>query len=159
MRTGTAQRTFELALVEESRSEAWLILEALKKNRRKLNVAVFPDGDRAWDYLQGPHQEHSFPFRLPDLILVNLNIPRKGALDLLAEIRSSLELKDVPVVVLAGDSADPGIPRSYELGANCVLTKPLELGSYVDTLRAAGHYWLDVMGRTKAPLAAAGAAL
>jgi DNA-binding response OmpR family regulator len=146
MRTGTAaRRTFEVALVEDSKSEAWLILEALKKDHRRLHVAVLPDGERASDYLHEPLEHRPYPFHNPDLILLNLNIPRKDAFALLAEIRSSPDLHSVPVVVLANGGTVSEICRCYEEGANCVLTKPLRLESYVDALRAAGHYWLDIM--------------
>jgi CheY-like chemotaxis protein len=149
MRNGTvARRTFEVAVVEDSRNEAWLILEALKKDRRRLNVAVLPDGERASDHLQA--LQH--PFRVPDLILLDLGIPRKDGFALLTEIRASSELKHVPVVVLAQDRPLADINRCYELGANCVLVKPAKLENYIDALRAAEHYWLDVMGPVVNPL-------
>jgi CheY-like chemotaxis protein len=149
MRNGpVSRRTFEVAIVEDSKNEAWLILEALKKDHRRLNVAVLPDGERAWDHLQS--LQH--PFHVPDLILLDLGIPRKDGFALLAEIRSSLELRNVPVVMLAQDRSLAEINRCYQLGANCVLVKPARLDAYIDAVRAAEHYWLDVMGPIVSPL-------
>jgi CheY-like chemotaxis protein len=149
MRNGSlVRRTFEVAIVEDSKQEAWLILESLKKDHRKLNVAVLPDGERASDHLQT--LQH--PFHVPDLILLDLSVPRKDAYALLAEIRTSLDLRNVPVVVLTQDPSIAEINRCYQLGANCVLVKPARLDSYIDALRAAEHYWLDVMGPIVSPL-------
>jgi chemotaxis family two-component system response regulator Rcp1 len=148
MRTATpSRRPFEVALVEDSRQESWLILEAMKKDRRKLNIAVLPDGERASDYLQRRDSGEAAFYRRPDLIILDLSIPRKDGFCLLAELRDSSELKDVPVVVFTGHEDLEEINRCYALGANCVLTKPAEMERYIDMVRAVEHYWLDVVGR------------
>ncbi len=153
MRNGTAtHRPFEVTLVEDSRSEAWLILEALKKDHRKLHVTVLTDGDRAADFLHTAAQDRPYPFRTPDLILLDLSIPRKNGLTLLLEIRATPDLRTVPVVVLTTNASAAEISRCYESGANCVLTKPRELERYIDAVRAVEHYWLDVMRPTPAAL-------
>ncbi len=141
--TDTEVRSVELLLVEDSAADARLTIEALKRGRIANSVTVFRDGEAALSYLRR-EGEHAEALR-PDLVLLDLNLPKKSGREVLSEIRADPGLKDLPVVVLTTSAAEEDILRSYELAANCFVTKPVGLKEFMDVIQSIGHFWVNVV--------------
>jgi CheY-like chemotaxis protein len=129
-------------LVEDNPGDVRLTQEVLRESRVPTEVKVASDGEEALDYLQA-RGEHATRKR-PSLVLLDLNLPRKSGLEVLAECKSDDSLRRVPVVVLSGSSASHDVARAYDLHANAYVTKPLDLDEFIATLRAVEGFWLDL---------------
>ncbi len=130
-------------LVEDNPGDVDLTLEALRDARVRNNITVARDGVDAMARLtrQPPHAEHP----RPDLILLDLNLPRMDGRELLAAIRANPELAHIPVVVLTSSAAERDIARTYALHANCYVTKPIDLEQFIEVVRSIHHFWLTVV--------------
>jgi CheY-like chemotaxis protein len=119
-----------------------LTREALKEGRVRSRITVAPDGEEALAILrkEGRHARAS----RPDLILLDLNLPRKGGQEVLAEIKADPLLRRIPVVILSSSQAEQDVIRSYDLCANCYIAKPVDLGRFLDVVRAIETFWLTV---------------
>lgn len=135
-------RGIEILLVEDNPGDARLTTEALKEHNTFKALHVVEDGVEAVDFLRHRGQFREAP--RPDLILLDLNLPRKDGREVLAEIKGDAELKSIPVVVLTTSRADEDIARSYELNANSYVTKPIELDQYVAAVAAIHGFWLAI---------------
>ncbi len=131
-------KRLEILLVEDCSSDVRLIREALKETSVAVQINVARDGVEALDYLHGA--ERGFNTR-PNLILLDLNLPRKNGREVLAEIKSSPKLKQIPVLVMTGSHADEDIAQAYALNANCYITKPCDLSEYLNVVRAIEDFW------------------
>jgi two-component system, chemotaxis family, response regulator Rcp1 len=142
-------RPIEILLVEDSPSDTELTLEALKDFKVRNHVSVVQDGVLAMQFLrrQGPYAET----RRPDLIMLDLNLPRKDGREVLAEIKADNQLKTIPVVVLTTSRADEDILRAYELNANCYITKPVDFNQFLEVVRSIETFWLIVVALPPAP--------
>lgn len=131
-------RPVEILLVEDSEGDVRLTREALKdaKVRNELHVAC--DGVEAMEYLGSASL-------LPDLILLDLNLPRMDGREVLTAIRSTERLKRIPVVVLTTSAAEEDILQSYELQANCYVTKPVDLGQFLRVIQTIDDFWLQIV--------------
>ena len=133
----------EILLVEDSPSDTELTLEALKDFKVRNHVSVVEDGVQAIQFLrrQGPYAEAP----RPDLIMLDLNLPRKDGQEVLAEIKSDEQLKTIPVVVLTTSHADQNILRAYQLNANCYINKPVDFNQFLEVVRSIEAFWLYVV--------------
>lgn len=133
----------EVLLVEDSLGDVRLTREALLEGRVCNNLSVVGDGVEALEFLRR-RGKHSNAVR-PDLILLDLNLPRKDGREVLVEIKADPELKNILVVVLTTSHADQDVLRSYELQANCYITKPVDLEQFLGVVKAIKHFWLAVV--------------
>lgn len=128
-----------ILLVEDSASDRLLTMEALEASSIPNELETVEDGVEAIDYLHGRGSYRNAS--RPDLILLDLNMPRKGGREVLAEIKADPELKRIPVIVLTTSSAPEDVLGSYDLHANCYINKPVEFGHFRDVVRAIGDFW------------------
>lgn len=138
----TAQE-IEILLVEDNPADVRLTEEALRegKVRNRLNVAR--DGVEALAFLRREGAFSEAP--RPDLILLDLNLPKKDGREVLSEIKRDARLMRIPVVVLTTSSAEVDILKSYELHANCYITKPVDLEQFVQVVKSIDDFWLSVV--------------
>ena len=127
-----------ILLVEDNQDDEILTLRALKKNNIMNPVAVARDGVEALDYLFGPGR----PAELPQIVLLDLNLPRVSGLDVLKRIRETDRTKLLPVVVLTSSKLDEDVVRSYAIGANAYVRKPVEFSEFNDAVKTLGLFWL-----------------
>jgi CheY-like chemotaxis protein len=132
----------QVLLVEDNPGDVRLTQEVLRESRVPSEVQVASDGEQALDYLQARGEYADRP--RPSLVLLDLNLPRKSGLEVLAECKSDDALRRVPVVVLSGSSATHDVARAYDLHANAYVTKPLDLSEFIAALRAIEGFWLDL---------------
>ncbi len=136
-------RPVEILLVEDNPGDVRLTQEALKEGRLWNHLAVARDGMEAVDYL---HQSGSFQKAVrPDLILLDLNLPKKDGREVLAEIKSDDRFKSIPVVILTTSRADEDIVRSYKLHANCYISKPVDFQQFASVVRSIEDFWFTVV--------------
>jgi chemotaxis family two-component system response regulator Rcp1 len=142
-------RPINILLVEDSPSDVRLTREALKEARVLNALHVAMDGIEASDFLHQRGQYASSP--RPDLILLDLNLPRKDGRELLAEIKQDGNLRGIPVVVLTTSKADEDVARSYDLHANAYIVKPVDLNQFLDVVRRLEEFWLAVVTLPQIP--------
>jgi chemotaxis family two-component system response regulator Rcp1 len=133
----------EILLIEDNAGDVRLTLEALKDAKLANRLHVAEDGVIAIEFLQkkGPYADAP----TPDLILLDLNLPRKDGREVLAEIKSDVDLRHIPVVVLTTSALNEDILRAYELHANCYVTKPVDLNQFMRIVRVLDDFWLTVV--------------
>ncbi len=136
-------RSLRILLVEDSRSDAVLIQETLDESRFLNELHLVRDGVEASDFLYQRGQYANAP--RPDMILLDLNLPKKNGRELLAELKADENLMTVPVVVLTTSSDEADILKSYQLHANCYLVKPVELEHFVEVVRSIEHFWFALV--------------
>lgn len=140
---GTNAAPIEILLVEDSPGDVRLTREGFKDAKVHINLHVAPDGAEAMAYL-GREGKHAKDPR-PDLILLDLNLPKKDGRSVLAEIKENPALKCIPVVILTTSAADADIQRSYLLHANCYITKPVNLDGFLSVVKSIDSFWLSVV--------------
>jgi chemotaxis family two-component system response regulator Rcp1 len=133
----------EVLLVEDSAGDVRLTREAFKDAKVHVNLHVASDGVAAMAFL-ARHGEYANVPR-PDLILLDLNLPKKDGREVLDEIKNSPALQTIPVVVLTTSAADADILRSYRLHANCYITKPVDLEGFLTVIKSIDSFWLTVV--------------
>lgn len=141
METGT--RPIEILLVEDSAADVRLTIEALKEAKVRNKLTVVDDGVKALAYLN-KKGEYANAIR-PDLILLDLNLPRKGGREVLEEIKQDEALKRIPVVVLTVSQAEEDVLHTYNLHANCYITKPVDFTKFMDVVKAIESFWLTIV--------------
>ena len=136
-------RTIEILLVEDNPGDARLTLEAFKEGRVLNHLVVMKDGVDALDYLRrrGPYASA----KTPDLILLDLNLPRKSGREVLTEIKADAHLKTIPVVVLTTSADDQDVARAYSQHANCYITKPVDLEQFLRVVQSIEDFWLTLV--------------
>ena len=138
MRTRRPERTFEILLVEDNPGDIRLTKEALKEGTVRHKLLVACDGEEALTMLRGADRCR------PDLILLDLNLPRVDGREVLAEIKSDTELRRIPVVVLSTSTSNEDVICSYDLHANCYLSKPVDMNQFIEVVRSIEGFWLNV---------------
>lgn len=138
----TKNRAVEILLVDDNIGDVVLTKEALKGADFTNRVSIARDGFEALDFLRRTGKYADAP--QPDLILLDINMPRKNGCEVLQEIRRDEELKLIPVVILTSSEAEDDIRRAYELQANCYVTKPADLDEMVKIVQAIDHFWTTV---------------
>jgi chemotaxis family two-component system response regulator Rcp1 len=139
-------RPSRVVVVEDSKSDAQLIVEGLKLGGRNLNILLISDGEKASNYFEEEEEPTFAPFGRPDLIMLDLDLPKKSGAELITEIKAIAGLSEVPVVVLSGSTRSEEVWGCYDLGASSVVQKPPEAESFVGLVQAVVHYWLDIVG-------------
>ena len=140
---GSDATAIDVLLVEDSPGDVRLTKEAFKDAKVHVNLHVAADGTAAMAFLER-HGEHANAPR-PDLILLDLNLPKKGGREVLAEIKESPTLRSIPVVILTTSAAEADILQSYQLHANCYITKPVGLDGFLKVVRSIDSFWLSVV--------------
>lgn len=141
--TGTANLPIEILLVEDSPSDVDLTREALEESKIVNHLSVVGDGAEALEFLRrrGPYGDAPHP----DAILLDLNLPRMGGREVLSEIKSDPKLRRIPVVILTTSAAEQDILSSYDLHANCYVTKPIDLDAFIKVVRSIEDFWLAIV--------------
>lgn len=132
-----------LLLVEDNSDDEALTLRALKKHNLANEIVVVRDGQEALDYLfaQGEFSDRDL-HQLPQVILLDLKLPKIDGLDVLEQVRANSVTKNVPVVVLTSSNEEQDILRSYDLGANSYVRKPVDFEQFLEAARQLGLFWL-----------------
>ena len=136
-------KVMQILLVEDNPGDIRLTQEALKEGSIKNVLNVVKDGVEALDYLKKKGKFMNNP--TPDIILLDLNLPRKDGREVLAEIKADEYLKLIPVIILTTSDADQDIIRSYKLHANCFITKPVDLDQFIFIIRQIETFWFTVV--------------
>ena len=133
----------DILLVEDNPGDVRLTREVLKEGRLRNNLFVCGNGEDAMDFLR-QRGKHGNAMR-PDLVLLDLNLPRKSGREVLAEVKRDPELRTIPIVVLTTSSAEQDILQSYDLHANCYITKPVDLIQFMKIVNSTCDFWLDIV--------------
>jgi chemotaxis family two-component system response regulator Rcp1 len=136
-------RTIEILLVEDNPGDVRLTLEAFKEGSILNNFTVMNDGVEALAYLR--QQGRYANSVLPDLILLDLNLPKKDGREVLAEIKTDAHLMKIPVVILTTSAAEEDIARAYSAHANCYITKPVDLDQFLRVVHSIESFWLTLV--------------
>jgi len=136
-------RPAEFLLVEDNLGDVRLTKEALKESKLSNNLNVVSDGCEAIAYLrrEGKYSDAT----RPDIILLDLNLPKKDGREVLAEIKADPSLKLIPVVVVTSSEAEVDIIKTYDLHVNCYVTKPVDLPQFVKVVHSIGAFWLTIV--------------
>lgn len=143
MITKSLPRHIEILLVEDSPADILLTREAFEQNKLVNAIHVVEDGVQAMDFLYKRGEYASVP--RPDLILLDLNLPRKNGREVLAEIKADPDLRLIPIVVLTTSSADEDILKAYNLNANCYVVKPVGFDNFMEAVQSIRHFWFSVV--------------
>lgn len=137
------ERPVEILLVEDNEADIRLTVEGIKEAKIHNNLHITRDGDEAMDFLlnRGNHKDAV----TPDLILLDLNLPKKDGREVLKEIKNDAELAHIPVVILTTSEAEKDIVKSYRLHANCYVTKPMGLDQFVEVIRVIENFWFSIV--------------
>jgi two-component system, chemotaxis family, response regulator Rcp1 len=138
-----AGRPIEILLVEDNPGDVRLTIEGLKEGKVRNNLRIARDGVEAMAFLRREGQ-HPDAVR-PDLILLDLNLPRMDGREVLSAIKSDARFKTIPVVVLTTSRAEEDVLRSYELQANCYITKPVDLEQFLTVVKSIEDFWLTIV--------------
>jgi len=136
-------RPIEILLVEDNPGDVRLTIEGLNEGKVRNNMHVAKDGVEALAFMRREAQ-YATAVR-PDLILLDLNLPRKDGREVLADIKADPNLKTIPVVVLTTSRAEQDVLHSYELQANCYITKPVDLEQFIHVVKSIEDFWLTVV--------------
>lgn len=135
--------SIEILLVEDSPGDIRLTQEALNDSKFDSNLHVVNDGERALHYLRKESgYEHAIR---PDIILLDLNLPRKDGREVLAEVKEDRDLKRIPIVVLTTSDDEQDVLTSYDLHANCYITKPVDLENFDNIVKTIEDFWFQVV--------------
>lgn len=143
MNSQTVARAVEILLVEDNPGDVRLTLEALRENRLHNNLHVVEDGEEAMAFLRRESGYADVP--RPDLILLDLNLPKKDGREVLAEIKEDPNLKRIPVVILTTSLAEEDVFSMYDLYANCYVTKPVDLEQFIKVVRTIEEFWVTIV--------------
>lgn len=135
----------EILLVEDNPGDIRLTQKAFERGKIANNLTVMTDGQSALDFLhrRGVHEDAV----QPDLILLDLNLPRKDGREVLAEIKEDAHLRRIPVVVLTSSDAEEDVLRSYDLHANCYVTKPIQFEALTEIVNSLEEFWFGIVRR------------
>jgi two-component system, chemotaxis family, response regulator Rcp1 len=138
MATFNVTKPVQMLLVEDSSSDVRLIREALKETSLPVEITVARDGVEALDWL---HKTESGQALRPDLVLLDLNLPRKNGHEVLSEVKTSPSLSAIPVLVMTSSNDDEDVNQAYRLNANGYITKPSNLTEYIQIVRSIEQFW------------------
>jgi chemotaxis family two-component system response regulator Rcp1 len=133
-------KPIEILLVEDNHDEASLTIETLSEGRIRNNVSLVQDGVEAMTFLRREGTYANAP--RPDLILLDLNLPRKNGQEVLSEVKQDSDLKRIPIIIMSSSSAEKDVLASYNLHANCYVTKPLDLDEFIAAIRRIEDFWI-----------------
>lgn len=135
-------RPFNILLIEDNPGDVRLTQEAFKEGKKKVNLEVVMDGVEAIKFLK---KEGKYSHKaIPDLVLLDLNLPKWDGREVLMEIKTDPELKRIPVVVLTTSNAEQDVLQSYDLHANCFINKPVDFDNFFDIVQKIEDFWLTI---------------
>lgn len=137
---------FELLLVEDEEADAFLVKKALKESRMLINIHHVLDGIEGLEYLRSSDRPE------PNLILLDLNMPRMNGREFLAELKEDEALNHIPVVVLTTSDVEGDIVTTYQLGASGFITKPVDFSQFMEAINQLGEYWFALVKLPNSPL-------
>jgi len=145
MRTTTPSNglPIEILLVEDSPDDACLTIDALQEGRVRNNITLIEDGVSAMAFLRREGRYASAP--RPDLILLDLNLPRKNGREVLAEIKQDPHLRRIPVVIMTSSDDEKDILAAYDLYVNCYVTKPVDFDQFIRVVKSIEHFWFSIV--------------
>lgn len=136
-------KAVNILLIEDNPGDIRLVVESMKESKKPNNLSMVKDGVEAMTYL---HREGVYANAVrPDIILLDLNLPMKNGKEVLAEIKKDPDLKRIPVIVFTASSAERDVINSYDLHANCYITKPVSLDKFTEVVRSIEKFWLTVV--------------
>lgn len=136
-------RPIEILLVEDNPGDVDLAREGLANGKLHNNLHVVNDGEEAMEFLYRHGAFAEAP--RPDLVLLDLNLPKKDGREVLAEIKTDPNLKRIPVVILTTSRAEEDVLRSYNLHANCYITKPIDLEQFIKVVKSIEDFWMSIV--------------
>ena len=136
-------KPIEILLVEDSPGDVRLTREALKDAKMHINLHVASDGIEAMAFLNREEEYSDVP--RPDLILLDLNLPRKDGRQVLEEIKVNPALMTIPIVILTTSASEEDVLRSYRLHANCYISKPVDLDGFLKVIKSIDNFWLSIV--------------
>jgi chemotaxis family two-component system response regulator Rcp1 len=143
MNTKPLHKLIEILLVEDSPADILITREAFEEAKLLNSLHVAEDGVQAMEFLRRQGRYASAP--RPDLILLDLNLPRKNGREVLAEIKNDPDLKSIPVVILTTSGTDEDILKAYDLHANCYVVKPVGFESFLKAVQSIRNFWFSVV--------------
>jgi chemotaxis family two-component system response regulator Rcp1 len=143
MRRAAERPPLEVLLVEDNPGDVRLTREALKEASTRTRLSVVQDGAEALEFLRREGRHAEAP--RPDVVLLDLNLPRRDGREVLGELKGDPALLTIPVVILTSSDADRDVAAAYALHANCYVTKPTDLDEYISVLRAIEQFWFGVV--------------
>ncbi len=143
MNKHTRGKPIDILLAEDNEGDARLAKEAMRDSKVINTIHHVPDGVEAMAFLRKEGKYADAP--RPDLILLDLNLPRKDGREVLADIKEDEDLKRIPVVILTVSNDEADILRSYNLHANCYITKPIDLAQFLNVVRSIEDFWLTIV--------------
>lgn len=143
MTTKSMGEVVDILLVEDNEGDARLAKEAMRDSKIRNTLHHVVDGEEAMAFLRKQGKYSAAP--RPDLILLDLNLPKKDGRQVLAEIKDDENLKRIPVVILTVSSAEEDVLKAYNLHANCYITKPIDLGQFMKVVRSVEDFWLTIV--------------
>ncbi len=135
--------TIDILLVEDNPADVLLAREALEESKLLCNLHVVNDGEAAMAFLRQEGDYKAMP--RPDLVLLDLNLPRKDGREVLQEIKADERIRSIPVVVLTMSQADEDTMKTYQAGANCFITKPIEFDQFIKVVRSIEEFWFTIV--------------
>jgi CheY-like chemotaxis protein len=138
--------SIKILLVEDSRDDADLMVEALREGTLDPRVTVVEDGEEAMDYLRRQGAYADSP--APDLILLDLHLPRKNGHEVLTEVKQDALLRRIPVVIMTSSDNEKAIVSAYDLHANCCVSKPVDQEQFALAVKRIEYFWMQVARRT-----------
>lgn len=148
MNSSNVVKAIEILLVEDNPGDIRLTQEVLKEGKIYNHLNVVEDGEKAIAFLTQTEPYHQAP--LPDLILLDLNLPRRNGLEVLSMIKSNERLKHIPVIVFTTSQAEEDVIRAYDLYANCYITKSIDLEQFTRSIKSIEDFWLTIVKLPKA---------
>lgn len=136
-------KAIEILLIEDNAGDARLAKEALRDAKVRNNLSWVPDGVEAISFLRRQGRFAKAP--RPDLILLDLNLPKKDGREVLSEIKTDDALRRIPVVILTTSQAEEDILKAYHLNANCYISKPVDLDQFIKVVKTIEDFWLTIV--------------
>ena len=133
----------DMLLVDDNPGDVRLTQEVLRDSKLINRLCVVTDGEQAMDFLKR-RSTYTGAVR-PDLVLLDLNLPRKNGREVLSEIKADPDLKRIPVVILTSSQAEEDVLKSYDMHANCYITKPVDLEQFVQVVRSIENFWVSIV--------------
>ena len=143
MNQSSFSKSIEILLIEDNPGDQRLTREALKEGKIRNNLSIVEDGEKAILFLKKEGNYLNAP--RPDLILLDLNLPKMDGQEVLKIIKSDEDLKRIPVVILTTSSADEDILKAYNLNANCFITKPVDFDQFINVVKKVGEFWFTIV--------------
>jgi CheY-like chemotaxis protein len=141
----TTKNGIVILMADDDDDDYMLTQKALKKSKLLNTLSRVSDGEELLEYLRREGQYKDVPYERPGVILLDLNMPKKDGREALKEIKSDPKLRDIPVVVFTTSKAEEDVYRSYQLGVNSFITKPVTFDNLIQVMQTLGKYWFEIV--------------